>query len=152
MKILNNQSLSYKHLISYKCNVPLNEIIRLIDYMCSNLSVLNNTIAGAPLMTKNGTDQNKPFEILLPIQENRTDVQPEFKYKHNFSISNALSIRYTGNTYNIDKAEQKLNNYLTENSYTAESPFYYSVVKIDKENYDKNIIDIYVKVKCQKSE
>jgi len=113
--------------------------------MCTNLYVLNNTIAGAPLIIKNESDLNNPFEILLPILENRTDVQNQFEYIHNFSISNALSVRFIGNTTDIDKEKQKLGRYLEENSYKADSPFYYSVVEIDKENFENNIIDIYVK-------
>ena len=107
MNILHNQSLSYQHLISYKCNIPSDKIIRLIDFMCTNLYVLNNTIAGAPLIIKNESDLNNPFEILLPILENRTDVQNQFEYIHNFSISNALSVRFIGNTTDIDKEKQK---------------------------------------------
>ncbi|MCQ2464299.1 MAG: hypothetical protein MJ095_01805 [Oscillospiraceae bacterium] len=142
MKILNNQTLSYDHLLSYTCYVRKDEILKLVDFMCRNMAVLNNTVDGFPLIIYEIED-NEPSEILIPIMENQTEIQPEFEYKHNFEISNALKLRYTGSIEKIDNAKDYLMEYISRNSMNKEGYFIYSVINIDSEKNENNIIDVY---------
>lgn len=142
MKIYKNQILQYKHLLSYTCSVKKEELLKLVDFMCSNMNVLNNTVNGFPLIITECCD-NECSEILIPIEEKRNDFQSEFRYRHDFRIENALSVRYTGSISDIDNAKEKLIRYIEKNSLTVKGPFIYSVMNIDsKEKH--HIIDVYL--------
>ena len=101
MKIFNNQKLHYDHLLSYTCSVKKEKWLELVDYMCRNMPVLNNTLNGFPIIVKQGENDDLS-EILIPILENKNEIQTEFEYKHDFKIENALS------NYSLDKSEIKI--------------------------------------------
>ncbi len=144
MEIRKIQSLSYNNLLSYSCTVSKDETMDLINYMCKNMNVLNNTINGPPLIKTNGKENDKITEILIPIVENRNDIQPEFRYMHNFNLNNILVFRYTGSFDKLDAAKDKFIKYIGDNNYSLNGMVYYSVLDIGSDN--NHTIDIIVSV------
>ncbi len=145
MKVKKNQSVSYNTLLSYTCNISKKETIDLVRYMCRNMDALQNNINGPPLIKccENGSDEK--IEIMIPIAENRYDIQPEFTYIHNFNLDNVVSYRYTGSFDKLEEAKNNFEKYINENNYSKNSMFYYSVLNIDPN--DNHTIDIIVSVK-----
>ena len=145
MEIKTNQSMSYNTLLSYSCNISKKETMDLVFYMCQNMDVLNNNINGPPLIKCCENESDDKIEIMIPIAENRYDIQSEFKYIHNFNLDNIVSYRYTGSFDRLEKAKNILKKYIIDNNYSQNSLFYYSVLNIDSN--DNHTIDIIVSVK-----
>lgn len=141
MQILENRSLYMENMISYKTNLPKEEIPKLAEHICRNVSALGVEPTNKLCFTYSTEDKND-IEILVPVIG---DISAHSKYGHKklFRIINAVTIRHEGSLADIDITEKKLVDYIEDRSYEMITKPYYNIVRLTEDAADC-IVDIYI--------
>ncbi len=150
MKVEEHQSVFLENILSYKSSVKKTDILKMIEFMCSNISVLGTELYESPVISLNtcfsDTDDVIDAEFLLPVN-NKFENRSEYSFKPYLSLSDTLKIRHNGKLEEIFKTEKILNDYIKQNNYSVSDNFYYTIVKCDALNDSNNVIDISIEIK-----
>ncbi|HOA00007.1 hypothetical protein [Ruminococcus sp.] len=144
MQIIENQTLIFYDLLSYRTKVSLGELPGMIKYIRENLDALdiaaNNRILFT--LTDGMTDSGKmDTEILIPV-EDEMDSCSEFSFKPEFKLINAVSVRHEGSLALTEETTQRLMDYIDEKEYNPVTKPYYRIIRMESDQ--DCIIDIYV--------
>ncbi len=143
MQILEHQSLFLYNVISYKTFLPLKKIPEITSHLHRSIRALGVDLTGNIMLRKIKDDANKNFEVLMPVSE-ALETRSEYTYKPIFKLLHAVTIRHEGNYMDIEKTEKKLIDYINKNSYQIVTMPYYSIVRLDNDNINSCIVDIYI--------
>jgi len=141
LQILENRSLFMENMISYRTNLPKEDIPKLVDHICRNVSALGVKLTKKICFTYL-TDEKNEIEILIPVIGDITD-HSEYGHKELFRLINAVTIRHEGSLADIDINEKKLVDYIRKKSYEMITRPYYNIVRLS-ENLSDCIVDIYI--------
>ncbi len=145
MQILEHQSLFLYNVISYKTFLPVSKIPEITEHLHRNINALGVELTGNIMLKKIDDDTGRNFEILVPVSE-AVKSRQEYSYKPIFKLLHAVTVRHEGNYLNIAQTEQKLMDYIEKKSYQKATVPYYSIVRLDTDNTNSCIVDIYVGV------
>ncbi|MBR3283693.1 MAG: hypothetical protein IKI56_10425 [Ruminococcus sp.] len=141
MQILENRSLFMENMISYRTNLPKEDIPKLADHICRNVSALGVEPTKKICFTY-PTDEKKDIEILVPVIGDISS-HNEYGHKELFRLINAVTIRHEGSLADIDTTEKKLVDYVRKRSYEMITRPYYNIVRL-ADNPADCIVDIYI--------
>lgn len=142
MQILEHQSLFFRNVISYHSHLAIDNIPSMVDYVRSNVCKLGAELSDRILYTKN-SENYKNIELLIPVNIELTNCE-EYEYKPVFKLLNAVSVRHEGQFSNIENTESMLVEYIRKRSYNILTSPYYSVIRLEPDDLNNCIIDIYI--------
>ncbi|MBP1564725.1 MAG: hypothetical protein IJP18_00965 [Oscillospiraceae bacterium] len=150
MQVQENRTLFSENILSYKCSIPRNNILKMADFICSNVSVLGVKTTHEPIFyhmhTNDKADGTVNIEFFIPINS-VLESRAEYSFMSDFGILDAITVRHEGSFSELQNTEKNLKKYISEHDYEAMTDFYYSIVHNDTPNDTNHIIDIYVSVK-----
>lgn len=144
MQIIENQTLIFHDLLSYRTRVSLGELPEMIKYITDNLDALNITAVNRIIFTLTGDsdkDGRRDAEILIPIGKELESCS-EFSFKPEFRLINAISVRHEGSSALAEATARRLAEHIDFKGYTAITRPYYRVIRMDPDH--DCIFDIYV--------
>lgn len=144
MQFIDNQMLMFSNLLSYRTNVQYNDIPRLIEYILSNLNVLDISPSNKVIFTLRGENRKQndvEIEVLIPVNGRLSDVKM-YDFKAFFKLMNAVSVRHEGDFSLIPNTKDGLLRYIEQKNYEPVTEPYYRVIRQGTEN--DCIIDIYI--------
>ena len=133
MQIIENQTLIFYDLLSYRTKVSLGELPGMIKYIRENLDALD--------IAANTDSGRMDTEILIPV-EDEMDSCSEFSFKPEFKLINAVSVRHEGSLALTEETTQRLMDYIDEKEYNPVTKPYYRIIRMESDQ--DCIIDIYV--------
>lgn len=150
MQVRENKTLFSENILSYKCSIPENNILKMADFIRSNISVLGVRTTHEPIVfhinTNDKTEENLNIEFMIPINS-VLESRAEYSFMSDFGLLDAITIRHEGSLSALSKTKKHLESYISEHNYETMTDFYYSIVHNDTKNNAEHIIDIYVSVK-----
>lgn len=147
MQILEHQSIFLQNLISYKLHMQCTKIPLMLRYITENIESLGVRLSGRILFSEDHS-QHRNIEILIPVDREITPCE-QYENLPAFILPDALSARHEGRISEMKKTEQKLLDFAKAKAYRILTPPYFHIVRMDANNPEYCILDIYIGVNCK---
>lgn len=131
MSVIECQFLNYRNILSYTHNIKDEDVLFFAQGISNNICVLDMNLNGNIVITKN----NGSMEFLIPVDK-KVESSKHYKFKPEFKLVNAVSVRHYGSFSTIGEKLEELNEYINENILVPVTQPYYIIRDLNTEVYD----------------
>lgn len=147
MHIFKNQILQYENVLSYRTQIQISDVNKMIGFIQRNTDALNLKICGNIAATVHEKEnisgmEMSDIEFLIPVNKKISE-SSAFKFKPVFKLVNAVKIRHEGSIKEIGHSEHILNEYILQNAMQPVTQIYYLFIRSTEYDNGDNIVDIY---------
>lgn len=147
MQIIERQSIFLFNLITYKIKLDKKRFPDFIQHINRNIGALGVELTDRIIFRFDDHGDEADYELFMPVDK-VLQSRKEYGFEPVLKLLQAITVRHEGNFLDLKKTEQRLIEHINKKNYTIISEPYYSVVRLDPENYSSDsIIDIYIGVK-----
>lgn len=136
--ILENQSLYFENVLSYRTRVASGELIKLLRHVYDSVGEMKLTVTDDLILSvyetvPAGSDTILGVELIIPVEQ-PFESNCRYVFKPFFRIENALLLNCCGRISQLSEARRALHSYALDNNYPVLTRVYY-VIRQFSEDY-----------------